>query len=151
MNNLIRCASVEISKAVRRLNLHPTIVSLSEEQSTHLTDYFAKKYMELSSFYSEEIDSTIKRMPLIFFKICMILTAIRKEGNNIYDNKVDCSDTDFEIALELGNIFLEHALFMFMSLPQKAKTTVKNAQMHKFYQLLPITATERYAFQISIR
>lgn len=59
--------------------------------------------------YPEAFSSTVKRHGLIFFRLCMIFSALRNEKGLKDLETVTCSDTDFETVLTLVKQLLYHA------------------------------------------
>jgi hypothetical protein len=75
-------------------------------------------------FNGDEASSIVKRLGLIMFRITMILTAIRKfEGGN-KSTKVFCTDQDFDTAMQLSKVYIDHSIFMFNNLPKQEKSTL---------------------------
>lgn len=55
-------------------------------------------------------DSNVKRHGIIFFRICMILTALRNHNNLNKMERLICCDEDFQTAYKIVRILLYHAL-----------------------------------------
>lgn len=109
--------------------------SLTEVQWDLLNIYGEDCLNTLSTFISEDLASTSKRLGLILFRLAMILTALRYFDNGESSNAFVCSDEDFAIALELIKVYQEHSVFMFKELPKNASVTDKT--MKSFYDALP--------------
>jgi hypothetical protein len=131
---------IEISLLVEQmsdfLQKFPTEVFLNEEQWSILNTYFELWLNEVSSFVSEEVGSTVKRLGLIVFRIAMVLTAMRKFENGVCDSEINCDDTDFQIAIQLAEVYKQHALMMYSILPKSDENTLpKNKRL--FFDALP--------------
>jgi len=116
---------------------------LTEIQWEKLNAYGEECLNTLSTFISEDLASTSKRLGLILFRVAMILTAIRYFDNAESDSSFTCSDEDFEIALQMVKVYQEHAVFMFKELPKNA--TVTDKAMKSFYDALPQTFRRKEA------
>ena len=49
----------------------------------------------------------------------MIFTAIRKYGAQEQATDIQCLDEDFEVALQLIEVYLKHNILMFENLPKQ--------------------------------
>jgi len=121
------------------LNASPTNVQLSKDKWQKLNITFAKRLTDVSIFTSDEAGSVVKRLGLMFFRICMLYTALRKFENGDLDPQPYCTDEDFENALVLANIYLEHSLLMYHNLPKQddAQAFKGSTNKQKFYEHLP--------------
>ncbi|WP_276133066.1 DUF3987 domain-containing protein [Polluticoccus soli] len=132
--------SWNINRIVQYANANQIEVRLSEEQSKKLSDHFELKFNQLKQHYSEDIDSVVKRMPLMVLKLCMVLTAIDKweiRGSN----KAICSDNHFDASVRLVDVFLDHALYIYELLPQKSVQVGRNSnRLNEFLDYLPVNA-----------
>lgn len=108
---------------------------LTEAQWELLNFYGDDCLNTLSTFISEDLASTSKRLGLILFRLAMILTALRYFDNAEGSNEFTCSDEDFDVALEMIKVYQEHSVFMFKELPKNASVTDK--AMKSFYEALP--------------
>jgi Protein of unknown function (DUF3987) len=108
---------------------------LTEAQWELLNSYGDDCLNTLSTFISEDLASTSKRLGLILFRLAMILTALRYFDNAEGSNQFTCSDEDFDVALEMIKVYQEHSVFMFKELPKNA--TVTDKAMKSFYDALP--------------
>jgi hypothetical protein len=121
------------------LSENPTTFELSPEQWDRLNRTCAEWLHQVTVFNGDEASSIVKRLGLIMFRIAMILSAIRKFERKDYSLKVLCADSDFDIAIRLSQVYLDHSLFMFNNLPKQDKTIVfnKGNNKQKFYNDLP--------------
>jgi len=125
----------KIIELVDFCKLNPTEVILNIEQWKILNVKFDEWLRQYSVFVHENTAATIYRLGLICFRICMILTSIRRFENGDISERSVCSDIDFNIAMKLVETFMEHSLAMFRLLPDKAiKISESNLA---FYKALP--------------
>jgi hypothetical protein len=134
-NNL----SAQVYELIPFLFQSPAIISLSEPQWKSLNAVCSRWLSEVTTFTGDDAGSIVKRLGLILFRMAMIFTAIRKyEDNNISD-LVFCSDADFETALHLADLYLQHSLLMFNNLPKQGDNAVFRSgdNKRKFFDDLP--------------
>lgn len=140
--------SDKVLNFVEFLSTHEKITfQLTELQWAKLNQFGTVSINDLATFVSEDLSSTSKRLGLILYRLCMILTALRyfddAESANIYI----CSDQDFDIALQLIKTYQEHAVFMFNELPKSSSVTDK--VMRLFFDALPQTFKRKEAIDIA--
>ena len=108
---------------------------LSPEQWQKLNDFGKDSIAELTTFVSEDLASTSKRLGIILFRVAMIITVIRYFDNGESSSRFVCSDEDFELALALVKVYQEHAVFMFRKLPKQV--SVSDKVLRAFFKALP--------------
>ena len=72
---------------------------------------------------------TIRRLGLITFRIAMILTTLRLIAPPLrggWKGLLVCPDTDFQIAIEMVKVLLQHAVYVFRQLPQVSQNQTSN-------------------------
>ena len=119
-------------------------ILLSRGQWDVLESYCDEKFTEIVLSHGPNATSIIKRHGLMAFKICMVLTAMRKyeEQNNLAE--MTCRNEDFETALFLIDQSLYCSLDTYDFLPG-AKLTGKNKRRDNFYNVLPKEFTRSFA------
>jgi hypothetical protein len=132
------------------LELYPTFVQLSRAQWEHLNQNCSHWLAEVITFTGSEAGSVVKRLGLILYRICMILTSLRKFQNGDTSSTVVCSDTDFDTALQLANLYLQHSVLMFHNLPRQSETSEFKGGNNKrnFFQALPSSFKRADAIQL---
>jgi hypothetical protein len=118
-----------------------------EEMALHLTDdqweelnvEFKTFLEQVNTFVSEYALSVVKRLGLILYRFCMVLTAIRKFESKSRYKEIECTDVDFKTALALTKVYLEHSLIMFNNLPKQGDQGVFKSSKNKqtFFDALP--------------
>ena len=79
---------------------------------------------EVVTFASDDAGSIVKRLGLILYRIAMIFTALQKVENGDTSQCVECTDIDFDSALLLANLYLQHSLLLFNNLPKQGDPAV---------------------------
>jgi transposase len=126
--------SNKVLDVVEFLEKYPTEFHLTDNQWAILNREFGIWLKEVAIFVSEEAISVVKRLGVISYRIAMILSALRKYENAVSDKDIYCDDTDFKSALQLVEVYKEHAMYMFSKLP---KSGIVNKRMKDFYDALP--------------
>ncbi len=131
--------SEEVYNLVLFLNQSPTFVNLSEVQWDNLDTNCNLWLNHVSAFVGEDAGSIVKRLGLILYRIAIILTVLRKFQNLDYSADIVCYNNDFDIALRLASVYLEHSLLMFHNLPkQNTISTFRSGDNKlKFFNALP--------------
>ena len=65
--------------------------------------------------------STLKRHGVMMFRMCMILTVIRNKDNVTFENSIQCSDDDFNAALQIMKTAIDHSISVANLLSDKKK------------------------------
>ena len=145
--------SKEVFKMVQFLQSEETIVELSQANWDKLNSYCDESLKDVTTFKSEEAGSIVKRLGLILYRITMLLTAMRKFENGESTRTAICTDEDFNTALTLIKIFLQHSILMFDNLPKQKdiKSFTKNDSKLKFIDALPNEFTRKQAVEIGIK
>ena len=88
---------------------------------------------------SDDFIGAVRRHGLIAFRICMILSALRILETGEVGEVLHCSDVDFDAALKIMEVLIEHANHVFNQLPKQSKFTKPLKIIDKFFNALPIT------------
>ena len=112
-------------------------LSLSNSQQTAFNAYFEQVQKQYWELLGNDYVGTIRRLGLITFRIAMVLTTLRIMDDGNIDRTLLCSDTDFQIVMEILKVLLHHAAFVFKQLPHAtAQVQINNPKMALF-QALP--------------
>ena len=121
LTDYFKTQSNEVFKMVEYFEKDEMILQLTDEQWDKFNPAFNSYLQQINTFVSEDALSIVKRLGLILYRFCMLFTAIRKFKTNNYHKEVFCSDLDFETALALIHVYLQHSIIMFENLPKLAK------------------------------
>jgi hypothetical protein len=135
---------------VQFLENNPTTIELTPEQWSKLNSSFTDHLDEIIELAGEEATSIVKRMGLVLYRICMLFTTLRKFENGDCSEIIICEDTDFESAITLVSIYIQHSILMFANLPNKnAHHTINTSpKKQKFFDTLPDTFQRKEAIEI---
>ena len=128
--------SVKVLNFVEFLANQPQInFHLTDAQWAILNIFGEGSLTTLSTFISEDLASTSKRLGLVLFRICMVITALRYFDNAEDGCEYTCTDEDFDLALQMVKVYEQHSVFMFNELPKAS--TVTDKAMKDFLDALP--------------
>ncbi len=110
--------SEQVEKLYNRYIHHRYAFSLSEKQINAVTDYFSEAQEFVCENISEKLNGFIIRMAVISYKIAMILAALNQNLDKNY--QLSCSDNDINTALKMSQVFLQHAVAVYLQLYKSA-------------------------------
>jgi hypothetical protein len=131
--------SITVYEMILFLNDGQTDISLSQEQWIKFNLTFKKYLQDISAFVSEDAQGVVKRLGLILYRFCMVFTTLRKFEALELATNIECLDEDFESALTLVEVYLQHSIIMFNNLPkQEEQGPFKSGENKKqFFDALP--------------
>jgi hypothetical protein len=115
------------------------------EREAQFNEHFAEIHEEYLHRYGEGFLSSVRRMGLIVFKISMVLLLMRCMEFADESAEFVCEDTDFSVALTIGDILLEHAAKFYQTFPPDTRNGTysykreEEEKKRKAYQDLPDT------------
>ena len=116
----------------------PMRFCLSVSQQKQFNSYFEQTQIQYIELCGEDYIGTVRRLGLITFRIAMILTALRIMDNGELRSPLVCSDTDFNIAMEIVKVLVQHAAHVFQQLPTDTAAKVQPNQKQQFLNMLPV-------------
>ena len=123
---------------------HPIQFTLSRSQMDQFYNFFEATQLRYAQQYGDEIVASVRRLGLILFRFAMILTVLRQMDKAPKKTKKDvrqlvCSDIDFDSALSMVKVLLQHSAAVFQSLPRNPKIPILKGR-----QLLAAEAREKF-------
>lgn len=115
----------------------PMRFCLTVSQQQQFNSYFEQTQIQYIELCGEDYIGTVRRLGLITFRLAMILTAIRIFDTGEMHSPLVCSDTDFNIAIEMVKVLVQHASHVFQQLPTDTATKVQPNQKQQFLNMLP--------------
>jgi hypothetical protein len=113
---------------------------LTEPQQAGFIEYFRALKLEIQDNLTFELDGTINRLGLQFFRIAMIFTTLRQYYSSTIDREMFCSDQDFQLTKNIISELKNHALNIYFKLPEpkpvsnkfqgKAETVQQAIELH---------------------
>ncbi len=99
---------------------------LTPEQRKNFNETFAAYQESYCTDDTDEFIATVRRLGLITFRIAMILTLIRAMETSLPEETIICSDEDYNTAITILKILIEHSNDIFSRLPQLAPVPAAN-------------------------
>ena len=145
LNQLFEEASNYILETHDFLKKHRVQITLSKSQWDKLNNSFEGKLNDVALFTGEDAVSIVFRLGLIVFRFCMIFTALRKFEDGDLSEAIQCCEEDFNNALILSDVYLQHSLLIFNNLSSDVKKSEYNIPDNKqrFFEALPNTVFQR--------
>lgn len=144
--------SQKVYDMVNFFHYNDTEIHLTQEQWQKFNPVFEEYLIQINSFVSSDAQSIVKRLGLVLYRICMIFTALRKFQTKITDKEIQCLDEDFEIAMALIKVYLNHNILMFENLPKQDddddKVFKSSSNKKLFFDALPQNFTRAEAVKI---
>ena len=104
----------------------PIHFALSARQQEQFNSFFAQVQKEYSNLFGLDIVASVRRLGLITFRIAMILTSLRVIDGKEPSNLIVCDDSDFQTAITMARVLLQHTAKVFGSLPPTERTANGN-------------------------
>ncbi len=115
----------------------PMRFCLTVSQQQQFNNYFEQTQIQYIELCGEDYIGTVRRLGLITFRIAMILTTLRIMDNGELRSPLVCSDTDFNIAMGMVKVLVQHAAHVFQQLPTDTTAKVQPNQKQQFLNMLP--------------
>jgi hypothetical protein len=145
LNQLFEETSKRILEGHDFLLKYKTQVTLNDSQWAKLNSSFTGKLSNVALFTSEDAVSIVFRLGLMVFRFCLIFTALRKFDNGDLDEIIGCDEEDFNNAIILSDVYLEHSLLIYNNLSDNDKKPdyIIPDNKQKFLKALPDTVFQR--------
>ena len=142
----------EFYKFYNLLKLNPEIkINVSETQSKSFFNYFSKTQTKYINIQSDEYIATVRRMGLIAFRFAMIFTALRIMEDGDITKERECSDIDFNNAIEMVTVLIKHSSKVFSTLPTDNKTIKFKNKKEMFLENLPYQFSRQDFLDIALK
>jgi len=142
----------------RFYSLYQTLAYSSEKefsftlaQQQQFNNCFKAWQTEFISVLGPESVANVRRLGLICFRMAMIMTVLRIEETGEDSNILYCSDTDFNNAMQIGRVLLDHAKTVYLQLCTMSKNLKPETMKDKFFSLLPLEFTRKEAVEIAAK
>ena len=111
------------------LGTQPIRFTLQQEQQRRFNAFFSKTQAEYAALFGNDIIASVRRLGLILFRFAMILTVLRQMDDGAFPLAHDdgkeallvCTDADFDTALAMVKVLLQHTVRVFQSLPRRTE------------------------------
>jgi len=111
------------------LGAQPIRFTLQQEQQRRFNAFFSKTQAEYAALFGNDIIASVRRLGLILFRFAMILTVLRQMDKGAFPLALEdgkeallvCTDADFDTALAMVKVLLQHTLRVFQALPRRTE------------------------------
>ena len=112
---------------------------LTPEQGKAFNLWFENVQRDFAAKYGDELIASVRRMGLITFRMAMILTTLRVMEHGAFDAELWCLDEDFNSAMKIAQVLIEHTAKVFRELPKVAtgNGSQKTIRKQAFWEKLP--------------
>lgn len=87
--------------------------SLTIAQTGKFNEFFAAEKERMQEFNGDRYSASSHRLAWCFLRVAMVLTALRMMDSGRITDKVECSDVDFEITLQIIKVISIHNDYIF--------------------------------------
>jgi hypothetical protein len=121
----------------------PLRFCLTAKQQQAFNAYFSQAQNQYLYLCGIDYLATVRRLGLITFRVAMILTVLRLmdtnplHSSNSLNSLLICNDTDFNTALDLVKILIQHAARIYEALPAETEKPKQPNQKQQFLEALP--------------
>jgi len=116
---------------------NPLRFCLTTQQQDIFNTYFSQTQEQYLYLCGVDYLATVRRLGLIAFRVAMVLTVLRIMETGEINKSLICNDTDFQTALEIVKILIQHASKIYEALPPETKATKQPNQKQQFLENLP--------------
>ncbi len=111
------------------LGAQPIRFTLQQEQQRRFNAFFSKTQAEYAALFGNDIIASVRRLGLILFRFAMILTVLRQMDDGAFPLALEdgkeallvCTDADFDTALAMVKVLLQHTVRVFQALPRRTE------------------------------
>ena len=139
------------------LATYPIRFSLAPDQRQQFNAFFSQTQEKYAALFGDDIIASVRRLGLILFRFAMILTVLRQMDNGTFplpenpespsipftpESLLICADADFNTALTMVKVLLQHSATIYQSLPRHDFYKPRghrgtNDRRQAFYHALP--------------
>lgn len=123
-------------------------ITLSQEQRQTFKETFDRLQQKYIRLEADEFAGTVRRMGIIAFRIMMVFSALRILETGDFSLEMIVEQQDFENAIKIVHVLLNHATHVFSQLPAPVINQVKNRK-ERFWQLLPAKFNRQHYLKIA--
>lgn len=109
------------------------------EQQQQFNQFFDHLHSTHIALQGLDYMATIRRLGLISFRLCMVLTALRIMEHGEVSLKLICENRDFQTAIAMVKVLVRHSGKVFSELPEETPKPKRKNQKERFYETLPNT------------
>lgn len=120
------------------LAAHPTECHFTRKQWSHHFQIFQRLLKETYLLNGDDALASVFRMGVIFFRMAMTFSALRKYERGDTSSVIYCSETNYKTVNRLANIFIRTPFFCSKSCPRAVR------QLSTSYQIISENSSKTY-------
>jgi len=111
--------------------------AFTAEQQQEFNKLFEQLHATQIALQGLDYMATIRRLGLIAFRLCMVLSALRILEHGEYPVKMICENRDFQTVMAMVKVLVKHSGKVFSELPEETLLPRRKNQKERFYDSLP--------------
>lgn len=149
--NFFDAKGKEVVKLVDFFKSNPSIFKVTQEQWDKSDLYFTHLTNHIPKLMGGDAKSVVFRLGVINYRIAMIFTALRKFEQGDKSSEIYCNDIDYQNALELTDVYLQHSLILFENMKKSTAHQITKfpPAFQKLYGMLPDKSNRAEILNIS--
>uniref|UniRef100_UPI0040489371 DUF3987 domain-containing protein n=1 Tax=Algoriphagus sp. TaxID=1872435 RepID=UPI0040489371 len=129
---------LEYHEFYKKLKEGPEIwFKLTDLQVRDIFEFFKEINSEYFLLLGKDYLATIRRLATSAVRFTMILSALRQMDKDTLDPELTCGEQDFQIALSMVKVLIQHSEKVFNELPIEKQMTPRKNKRDKFLESLP--------------
>ncbi len=122
--------------------------AFTSDQQQRFNEFFSGIQEQYTAILGTDYMATVRRLGLIAFRISMILTALRIIDDKSLRKQMNCTDTDFQISLDLISTLVQHSSKVFSELPGDPQPNL-HQRRDQFLEALPNTFNRQKYLEVA--
>jgi hypothetical protein len=118
-------------------------------QQNTFNETFSLWHHKFETLMGQDYNATVRRLGLITFRMAMIFTALRIMETGDISPKLICEERDFQNAITMTGILLEHSKKVFSELPQPILQPKRENREERFYSILPNEFSRKHYVEVA--
>lgn len=131
-------------------NGHEIQFSFTAEQQQQFNKLFEQLHTTQIALQGLDYMATIRRLGLIAFRLCMVLSALRILEHGELPVKMICENRDFQTVMAMVQVLVRHSGKVFSELPEDTLMPKRKNQKERFYEALPTTFNRQVYLNIAL-
>ncbi len=128
----------EFHELYKSLMANPEIqFCLSADQQSQFNDFFSQVQTKYIAIQGLDYMATVRRLGLVAFRMAMVLSVLRIFETGDLPEQIICDEQDFQSALAMIKILVQHSSKVFSELPEDIKPQKRPNRKEKFLEKLP--------------
>lgn len=115
----------------------PIRFTLTKQQQTTFNAYFEQTQLQYYDLCGKDYVGTVRRLGLITFRVALVISALRIMQTGDFSATLVCTDTDFNTAMEIVKVLVQHAAKVFQMLPNAEIATAADSPKMALFNALP--------------